>query len=178
MRFSPIILALAVSAAARNVFRTGGQSLVKRDGDDLRVPGESPLEFCDADRDHDLLTIDKVDLSPNPPLPGKSLIITASGTAQKTIETGAYVLIVVKYGYIQLLKTTADLCEQLGNVDLECPIKPGKLKITKAVDMPKAIPPGTYTVRADVYTADDEHITCLTATVNFTAGLLDGMVDL
>lgn len=69
MRFSPIILALAVSAAARNVFRTGGQSLVKRDGDDLRVPGESPLEFCDADRDHDLLTIDKVDLSPNPPLP-------------------------------------------------------------------------------------------------------------
>ncbi|KAH6631594.1 ML domain-containing protein [Chaetomium tenue] len=177
MRFSPILLALAVSASARNVFRSGGQSLVKRD-DNLKVPGESPLEFCDANRDNDLLTIDKVDLSPNPPLAGESLIITASGTVQNTIDEGAYVVIVVKYGYIQLLKTTSDLCEQLGNVDLKCPIEPGKLKITKSVDMPKMIPPGKYTVLADVYNADDEHITCLTATVNFAAGSLEGMIDL
>ena len=65
MRFSPIVLALAATASARNVFRTGGQSLVKRDS--FKVPGENPLEFCDADRDEDILSIDKVTLTPNPP---------------------------------------------------------------------------------------------------------------
>lgn len=29
---------------------------------------------------------------------------------------------------------------------------------------------GKYTVNADVYTADDKHITCLTATVTFNVG--------
>jgi hypothetical protein len=66
MRFSPIVLALAATASARNVFRTGGQSLVKRD-DDLKVPGQNPLQFCEANRDEDILSIDKVTLTPNPP---------------------------------------------------------------------------------------------------------------
>lgn len=67
MRFSPIVLALAATASARNVFRTGGQSLVRRDDNGSKVPGENPLEFCDANRDDDILSIDKVTLSPNPP---------------------------------------------------------------------------------------------------------------
>lgn len=72
---------------------------------------------------------------------GKPLDITASGEVKTTIESGAYVKLVVKYGLIQLLSTTADLCEQLGNVDLSCPLEPGNLNLTKSVDMPSAIPP-------------------------------------
>jgi hypothetical protein len=178
MKLSPIVLALAVTASARNVFRTGGQSLVKRANDDLKVPGENPLEFCFADRSRDLLTIDKVDLSPNPPEAGTSLVIEASGTVVKTITRGAYVKIVVKYGLIQLLSTTADLCEQLENVELSCPLEPGKLKITKAVDLPTQIPPGTYNVIADVYSDEDEPITCLKAQVKFQIKSLDELVDL
>ncbi len=37
---------------------------------------------------------------------------------------------------------------------------------------------GKYTVNADVYTKDDEHITCLTATVTFARKSLGGMFDL
>jgi len=177
MKFSPIVLALAATASARNVFRTGGQSLVRR-GDDLSVPGENPLEFCEADRDEDILTIDEVTLSPNPPQAGTTLVIEASGTVKDTITKGAYVHIEVKYGYIKLINMQSDLCEQLGNVDLQCPIEPGKLVITKSVDLPKQIPPGKYTVQADVYNADDEHITCLTAAVTFGGKSLGGMVDL
>lgn len=32
-----------------------------------KVPGDSPLEFCDGDHSKDIITIEKVDLSPNPP---------------------------------------------------------------------------------------------------------------
>ena len=47
----------------------------------------------------------------------------------------------VKYGLIRLVNTKADLCEQVKNVDMECPIKKGKTKITKEVDLPNEIPP-------------------------------------
>lgn len=47
----------------------------------------------------------------------------------------------VKYGLIRLVNTEADLCEQVANVDLECPIKKGKTVITKDVELPKEIPP-------------------------------------
>lgn len=42
---------------------------------------------------------------------------------------------------IRLVKTEADLCEQIKNVDLECPIEKGIISLTKAVDLPKEIPP-------------------------------------
>jgi hypothetical protein len=73
----------------------------------------------------------------------------------------------VKYGLITIIRQTADLCDTVKNVDLECPIKKGELALTKDVELPKQIPPGKYTVLADVLTKDDKKITCLTATVEF-----------
>lgn len=32
-----------------------------------KVPGDSPLEFCDKDHGQDTVQIDRVDLLPNPP---------------------------------------------------------------------------------------------------------------
>lgn len=72
---------------------------------------------------------------------GADLIIKAVGTVYETIEEGAYVVLQVKYGLIRLISTTADLCEQIQNVDMECPIEPGVLTITKSVELPKEIPP-------------------------------------
>lgn len=117
---------------------------------------------------------------------GKTLVIEAVGTFKEDIGKGAYVVIQVKYGLIKLLTTTADLCDQIKEVDMECPIEAGETKITKEVDLPSQIPPvcdptvlktlegwitnmyqGKYTVTAEVYTADDRQITCLSATVHF-----------
>lgn len=36
--------------------------------EDYKVPGDNPLHFCGDPKD-DILTIEKVDLSPNPPQP-------------------------------------------------------------------------------------------------------------
>lgn len=57
------------------------------------------------------------------------------------MDEGAYVVLQVKYGLIRLVNTEADLCEQVSNVDLTCPIKKGKTTIVKDVELPKEIPP-------------------------------------
>lgn len=64
----------------------------------------------------------------------------ASGIVSETIEEGAYVQLQVKYGLIRLISTKADLCEQVKNVDKECPIKAGALTFEKSIDLPNEIP--------------------------------------
>jgi len=98
---------------------------------------------------------------------GQVLSIVARGDLSQDIEDGAKVHLQVKYGLITIIKQDADLCNQVKNVDLECPIKKGETALTKDVELPKQIPPGKYTVLADVTTKDDKKITCLTATVEF-----------
>lgn len=72
---------------------------------------------------------------------GQTLTIQASGTLLETIEKGATVALEVKWGLITLIQQTVDLCDQLKNVDLECPLEKGKMVLTKQVDLPKQIPP-------------------------------------
>ncbi|ROT40601.1 ML domain-containing protein [Sodiomyces alkalinus F11] len=173
MKFANAALALLsvglVPASARTIPVERDQSIISAD-DNLKIPGDSPLELCPGTHDSDIIHIESVDLVPNPPEAGKDLVIKAVGTVHKTIEEGAYVLLQVKYGLIRLISTKADLCEQVGNVDLKCPIEKGVLSLTKSVSLPAEIPPGKYTVTADAYTVDDEPITCLTATVEFSRG--------
>jgi hypothetical protein len=72
---------------------------------------------------------------------GSSLTIEAVGTLSEEVGAGAYVVLQVKYGLIRLVNTEADLCDQVSNVDLSCPIKKGKTTIVKDVQLPKEIPP-------------------------------------
>jgi len=166
MRLSAAVLTLlAASTNGLGLWGSDDQSIIL--DDELDIPGKSPLKYCDASRDDDILVIEKINLSPNPPEAGKELVIEATGTVKEAIEKGAYVNLQVKYGYIRLVNMKADLCDQIGNVDVECPIEEGILTITKSVELPNEIPPGKYTVHADVYTEDDRHITCLDAVVTF-----------
>jgi len=171
MKFSTTLLPLLYisSAAARSVWLSGStssQDLLALEDDPLKVPGANPLSFC-SDASDDILIIERVDLDPNPPEAGKTLSISATGTLTKDIEEGAIVHLQVKYGLITLINQEADLCAQVGEVDLECPLEKGKLTLTKDVDLPSQIPPGKYTVLADVFTKDGDKITCLSATVVF-----------
>lgn len=71
---------------------------------------------------------------------GKTLTIEAKGNFTEKVEDGAYINLSVKYGLIRLINQRADLCEQMKNVDEECPLS-GEKTITKDVDLPKEIPP-------------------------------------
>jgi hypothetical protein len=65
MRFASTVAALLwAGVSARNVPRFD-QSVFA--DDPLDVPGQSPLKFCEADRAKDIITIEEVILSPNPP---------------------------------------------------------------------------------------------------------------
>ena len=123
-------------------------------------------QYC-ADPTDYILSIDKVDLDPNPPIPGCNLTIEAAGTFSEDVKAGAKVFLQVKYGLITLINQEADLCDQIGHVDLTCPLKKGPMSFTKSVDIPAQVPKGKYTVIADVYTSEGEKITCLESIVYF-----------
>ncbi|KAE8147442.1 ML domain-containing protein [Aspergillus avenaceus] len=149
-----------LSATARSLnFLGSSQTAITAD---KAVEGDNPLTYC-SDPSGDILKINSVDLSPNPPAAGQSLTIKAKGSLRQEIEKGAYVLLQVKYGLITLIRQQADLCDQIVNVDLKCPLNKGDMALVKQVDLPKQIPPGKYSVHADVYTKDDVRITCLEA---------------
>ena len=69
MRFSvalAILSACLAPAAASSAF-DGKSAAAIADDDDHKIPGDSPLELCKGDHDKDLITINNVDLLPNPP---------------------------------------------------------------------------------------------------------------
>ncbi|MCJ1470804.1 Phosphatidylglycerol/phosphatidylinositol transfer protein [Pseudocyphellaria aurata] len=164
MKFTVALLPLLFASVTTSIsLFSGSQMILADDGHD--VPGKNPLRFC-QNEDKYSLTINYVDLSPNPPLPGKTLTIKASGNFTAEVVEGAYINLSVKYGLITLLRQQADLCEQMKNVDEECPLD-GEKTLTKDVELPARIPPGHYSVLADVYTKDNKQVTCLTAVVQF-----------
>lgn len=70
MRISTVTACLSVClapAAALSIFN--GKAPDVAVNDDLKIPGDSPLELCPGDHAADLIKIDSVDLSPNPPQP-------------------------------------------------------------------------------------------------------------
>ncbi|KAL8780486.1 MAG: hypothetical protein Q9213_006446 [Squamulea squamosa] len=165
LAFSTAPLFLSCLVASRSFPFVGNQQQILAD-DNLSVPGNNPLSFC-SDPTNFILTIDNVDLDPNPPVKGEALQIKAKGNFTEKVEQDAYINLSVKYGLITLINTKADLCEQMKEVDESCPLE-GAKDFTKDVTLPKEIPRGSYTVLADVYTKDDEQITCLKATVHFS----------
>jgi len=87
------------------------------------------------------------------------------------VGEGAKIHLQVKYGLITIIRQTADLCDTIQKVDLECPLKKNnETTLTKDVDLPKEIPPGKYSVVADVLDKDEKKVTCLQATVEFKRG--------
>lgn len=71
MKVSPsfLTLLLATLFAAEGISALGfsftGQSPLVDSR--LAVPGDSPLTYCNSDHDNDILIIDHVNLTPNPP---------------------------------------------------------------------------------------------------------------
>lgn len=113
------------------------------------------------------------------------MTINAEGEFTKEVGEGSYINVQVKYGLIKLINMNFDLCKEMAEVDEKCPLK-GKKTFTKDVNIPSEVPPvsspqryapalsdrlpmkqGHYTALADVYDENEEHITCLTASISF-----------
>ncbi|KAI8051352.1 ML domain-containing protein [Syncephalis plumigaleata] len=121
----------------------------------------------DCSESTDILQIKEVELTPDPPHKGQTLYIKATGTFSEAVTQGSYAKVIVKYGLIQLIKQTYDLCENVSQANISCPIGPGEITLERSVDLPKEIPPGSYRVNAQIFTEDDRPITCLNAAIRF-----------
>lgn len=166
MKFLSVLSVALFSASVSAGFGFSTGSSMKQNTLDevFKVPGDNPLTYC-AKPEKDILEIEKVDLSPNPPkayvehaffirIPplmstcrGTTLTVTASGVFNEDVEEGAKVHLQVKYGLITIIRQTADLCDTVKNVDLECPLKKGKMTLQKDVELPKEIPPVRFRSR-------------------------------
>lgn len=69
MRFSTAFVALlsASVAPARALGLWGSDQTAVVADDPLKIPGESPLKLCRKGQEDDIVSIDSVDLLPNPP---------------------------------------------------------------------------------------------------------------
>ncbi|KAF9896683.1 Phosphatidylglycerol/phosphatidylinositol transfer protein [Lobosporangium transversale] len=134
------------------------------------APPPAVIESCGGETD--LLTIDYVNLTPNPPLKGQNLTIDAKGFLTEDIVQGAKIDVVVKVGLIKLLTQTFDFCEESVKIDMPCPIVAGDQYVQQTVELPKEIPPGKYTVNIKVRNPDSDgmpgkQVTCLIAKAVF-----------
>ncbi|KAJ4361594.1 Phosphatidylglycerol/phosphatidylinositol transfer protein [Ascochyta clinopodiicola] len=175
MQLTTLLLA-GLSAVSVSAVPSMGASWVPNQvtvKEEYKVPGDNPLYFCADPADY-ILQIEKVDLDPNPPKPGEKLSIKASGDFKEEVGQGSKMHLQVKYGLITLINQERDACDTIEQADLKCPLKKGELSLTKDVDLPREIPPGTYTVLADVYTEEGDKITCLTAKIAFHRSNSDG----
>ncbi|EEB06362.1 niemann-Pick disease type C2 protein hE1 [Schizosaccharomyces japonicus yFS275] len=137
---------------------------------ELKIPGDNPAYFCNNNWDHslDTLQINYLNLVPNPPRAGKNLSIETQIAVNTVVEEGSYVLAEVKYGFVRIVNEKLDLCEQADLLaGIKCPVGPSLITKTIEVPLPWAIPPGTYHVNARVFNANDEQLTCVTASVSF-----------
>lgn len=57
-------LLLSTVVTSKSLSFLGGQKVLS-DGE--KVPGENPLSYCQKDHSHDILVLDHVNLTPNPP---------------------------------------------------------------------------------------------------------------
>lgn len=163
----PLLCATLATSSVLPSFSSKSQAVVLSDPfTDLSVPGNNPLNFC-ADPTDYILEIDHVDLSPNPPVPGQTLNISAVGTFREEVGSGAKVFLQVKYGLITLINQEADLCEQVGIVDLTCPLKE-EVTLSKSLEIPKQVPKGTYSVMADVRKLGGSPVTCMMSEIVFS----------
>ncbi|ORY78070.1 ML domain-domain-containing protein [Leucosporidium creatinivorum] len=120
-------------------------------------------DWVDCGEPTDVIQIKSLEISPDPPVPGKNLTIKASGTVSDLIAEGAYADVVVKLGLIKLLTKRFDVCEELDNANstLQCPIKPDEYTIEETVALPAEIPRAKFQVSARVFTQEELPAACV-----------------
>ncbi|KAI9272168.1 ML domain-containing protein [Helicostylum pulchrum] len=123
--------------------------------------GDSTKLITNCGDANDILTIEYVSLTPDPPVKGEELAIDFKGYLSETVPNGTTVEIIVKYGVVRLLQKKFDFCDKIQEVDEKCPLPEGDLTFSKVVALPKEIPPGKYTVHAEVFTPEKKRVTCL-----------------
>ncbi|KIK71085.1 hypothetical protein GYMLUDRAFT_235459 [Collybiopsis luxurians FD-317 M1] len=131
-------------------------------------------KWIDCGLPTDPIQIHNIEISPDPPSPGKPLTVKVTGTAIERIEEGATADVTVKLGLIKLLTKKFDVCEEArnANASIQCPVEEGDYVVEQTVDLPKEIPPAKFKVSVRGLTAEEDDLMCLDLEIDFTKKLL------
>jgi hypothetical protein len=139
---------LDASSASRVLWQLGDNSADNGVGDlfssiTTGPPLGKPLgkSLYDCSESTYILQIKEVTLNPDPPRKGQALNIKATGIFSEAVTKGSYAQVIVKYGLVRLLNQTYDLCDNIGQANISCPIGPGEITLEHNIDLPKEIPP-------------------------------------
>ncbi|KAG9053006.1 Phosphatidylglycerol/phosphatidylinositol transfer protein [Serendipita sp. 407] len=148
-----------------------GAFILQRNAESV-MPLDPPKRWSwtDCGSPDDLIEVQSLEISPEPPKPGQPLEITAKGIVKQTLEEGTYADVLVKIGLIKLLSKRFDVCEEARNANatIQCPVEPGEYTVVQTVDLPKEIPPAKFNVHVNAYNADDASAVCVNVLVDFT----------
>jgi len=166
MRYATSLIAALSLAAATCALATPEQLPLAVSGP-IRTTEGWDWKSCGLETD--AIQIDSIEVSPDPPQPGKDLTVKVTGTAQETIQEGAYADVTVKLGLIKILTKTFDICEEARKADatVQCPVEKGTYTVEQTVALPKEIPKAKFTVDVRGYTAADEDMLCLQLKIDF-----------
>ncbi|KAG8992720.1 Phosphatidylglycerol/phosphatidylinositol transfer protein [Tulasnella sp. JGI-2019a] len=164
------ILAVAAAAASVTAIVTPWAN-----NPDLKNVEEGPVKtqaswnFIDCGLPEDVVQIESLTISPDPPEPGKNLTVNVSAYVNERIEDGAYADVTVKLGLVKLLHKQIDVCleAEKANAEVRCPVEPGRHVVSQTVALPKEIPPAKFVVMVRGYTADDENLMCADIQADF-----------
>ncbi|EJU03762.1 hypothetical protein DACRYDRAFT_21221 [Dacryopinax primogenitus] len=136
------------------------------DGD---VTAQAGWTWSDCGDPSFAIEVQSIEVTPDPPVPGKNMTVDVVGTARSSIEDGSFAEVTVKLGMIQLLKKQFDVCmeAQKANVTVQCPVEAGHYAISKTVTLPREIPRTKFIVNVRGSTQDDVDMICLDLSVNF-----------
>ncbi|KYQ89104.1 hypothetical protein DLAC_10336 [Tieghemostelium lacteum] len=112
--------------------------------------------WCGTSADH--LTINSVTITPDPPVKGQLLTVTASGTLNEQVTAGN-AHITVKYGFITLINENQNICSSENPIP--CPIAAGQYSHTINVTIPSSAPSGKYTGNVVITDQNSQEITCV-----------------
>lgn len=84
-------------------------------------------------------------------------------------QNGTYADVVVKLGFITLLKRRFDICQLAEDNDAEvkCPVEPGEYEITQTAELPREIPPAKFNVHVTGKTHDGIDFVCSDLSIDF-----------
>ena len=101
----------------------------------------------------DVMTVSKVDLSPNPPIKGQNLTVKIEGILSEDLSTDATMFVSMKKGMIKFPRMKIPACDYFTG---GCPISKGPASLEMMFEIPQMIPGGSYEVRAILYNVDKD----------------------
>ncbi|KAJ6519920.1 ML domain-containing protein [Mycena sanguinolenta] len=130
-------------------------------------------EYVDCGSPSNPIQIESIELSPDPPLLGQDLTVTARGVVTEVIAEGATAQATVKLGLIKLLQRTFDVCEESrkANATISCPVEPGPYEVVHTVALPKEIPKAKFVVLVRGSTVAEETMLCLDLKIDFMSSI-------